>query len=252
MASDPDVDVDRLCLVIERDPALMAKIIGTANSAFYSPRQPVYTVKDAIVRVLGLRMVSSLAFGLALSGGLSVVGCERFDVTRYWIIALGTAEMASGLARASSLPERPDPDAAYLAGLLHNLGELVLVHLRPREMNDVLAKSAEQPEIDTVELERSALGIDRWTAGAMLARHWQLPPVIGTCIEGFAKTSGQGVADSMVPLVRAARRWIEGALVGRFDPLQVVGVDEAYCEYRTSAFLEGYDALKSLAGTLHA
>lgn len=252
MASDPDVDIDRLCMVIERDPPLMAKIVGIANSAFYAPRQPVYTVKDAIVRVLGLRMVSNLAFGLAVGGGLSAVGCERFDVNRYWVTALGTADLASGLARASSIPGKPDPDATYLAGLLHNLGLLVLVHLRPREMNDVLAKSAEQPEIDAIDLERAVLGTDRWAAGAMLARHWQLPDVVATCIEGFAVTDGSGSPDPMVQLVRAARRWIEGALVGRSDSLQVIGVDDASCECRTAAFLDDYDALKSMADALHS
>lgn len=251
MASDPDVDIDRLCLVIERDPPLMAKVVGIANSAFYAPRQPVYTVKDAIIRVLGLRMVSNLAFGLAVSGGLSTVGCERFDVTRYWMIALGTADMASGLARASTLSDKPEPDVVYLAGLLHTLGQLALVHLRPREMMEVLRQSAEQPEIDVIELERAALGVDRWAVGAMLVRHWQLPPVIGDCIEAFAAGGGAD-ADTMVQLLRAARRWIEAALAGRSDPLRVTGVDEAYCEYRTSVFLDGYDALKSLAGSLHA
>lgn len=250
LATDPDVDIDDLAETIEQDPPLSAKLLGIANSAFYSPRIPVLSVKDAIVRVLGLRMVANLAFGLALSGGLDTSACPRFDLTRYWLVALGTADLASGLARAATLPGKPDDAAAYLVGLLHNIGELLLVYLRPQEMDRLLADAAAQPEADPVELERARFGTDRWTAGALLMRHWQLPDVVAESIEQFDVIGDAANTSPMVHLLRAARRWIDGAIQGRADVLHVGGVDDAYCEYRTSGFLENYAALKVLAGTL--
>ena len=61
MAADPDVEIEALALVIERDPPLNARLLGIANSAFYAPRQPVMTAKDDIIRVLGLNMVRTMA-----------------------------------------------------------------------------------------------------------------------------------------------------------------------------------------------
>ncbi len=254
MAIDPDVDVDHLSATIAQDPALTAKVLGIANSAYYASRQPVLTVKQAIVQVLGLRMVCNLAFGIALNGALDVSRCPAFDATRYWIVALGTAELAGGLARAATLPDKPDADAAYLAGLLHNIGELALVHARPRDMNAVLTQLAEHPGPgrNVADVERAALGTDRWAAGALLARHWELPAVVGDSIEQLGAADDVGSLSPMAHLLSAARRWIDNAADGRDDTLRVVGVDDAYCEYRSSALLANYDALQALAGTLHA
>lgn len=252
LAADPDVDIDRLAAAIEQDPPLTARVLGIANSAFYAPRQPVYAVKEAIVRVLGLNMVRNLAFGMAVSGGLSTRDCPHFDLTRYWVMALGTADLASGLARAATLPGVPGPDAAYLVGLLHNLGELALVHLRPQEMDEVYSDSARQPGADAIAMQRTSLGTDQWEVGAMLARHWQLPELVADSIEQLGIVTDPTTRQAMVHLLLAARRWIDGVVSGRSDLLHVVGVDEAYCEYRSSAFVERYDALHELAATLSA
>ena len=250
LATDPDVDIDRLVEVIEQDPPLVAKVLGIANSAFYSPRTPVLTVKEAIVRVLGLRMVANLSFGLAIGGGLDTSACPSFDLTRYWVLALGTADMAAGLARATTLTPKPDDAATYLVGLLHNVGELLLVHLRPGDMDRLLREDASQPGARVVELERQWFGTDHWAAGALLMRHWQLPAVVADTIEHFDNAADLADCSTMLHLVRAARAWIEGAVTGRSDDLHVSGVDDSYCEYRTTSFLENYVALKAPAASL--
>ena len=106
------------------------------------------------------------------------------------------------------------------------------------------------PPQDPVEIERAAFGIDRWGAGALLARHWELPAVVGDSIEQLATADASSDMSPMVYLVSAARRWIEGVAAGGSDPLTVVGVDEAYCEYRSASFVEGLDALKTVAAGL--
>ncbi|MCB1772254.1 MAG: HDOD domain-containing protein [Gammaproteobacteria bacterium] len=250
MATDPDVEIADIAQLIERDPPLSARLIGIANSAFYSPRQPVTTVKSAIVSVLGLNMVRNIAFGLALTGGLSTSACPRFDLTQYWIMALGTADLASGLARAATHGDGPDPDAVYLSGLLHNLGELLLVHLWPYEMNDVLARFENDPETALVEHEYRVIGVDHWAAGAFLARHWQLPAFVAQTIESLDDRRVDVPDDASIMLLRAARRWVAGVAVGRSESLRVDGVDETYCEYRSTSFLDRFDGLAAIARTM--
>ena len=250
MIADPDVEIEALALVIERDPPLSARLLGVANSAFYAPPQPVMTIKDAIVRVLGLHMVRNMALGMALAGGLSTAACPRFDLTGYRVMAQGTADLASGMARATTFPEPPDPDAAYMVGLLHNLGELLLVHLYPAEMDEALRRLGETPDSSLIAHERAVLGIDHWVAGAFLARHWQLPPIIAASIERFGDDATALGGRQMIHLVRAARSWLAGMLAGRIDPLMVDGVDVAYCERRSAAFPDQHDALRVLARSI--
>lgn len=250
MAADPDVDIEALALVIERDPPLSARLLGLANSAFYAPRQPVMTVKEAIVRVLGLNMVRNLAFGMALSGGFSTAACPRFDLTGYWLMALGTADIAQGMAKAAILPDAPDPDVAHLVGLLHNLGELLLVHLRPHEMDEALRRLEDSPDTRLVEHERTIIGMDHWAAGAFLARHWHLPPIVGASIERFDDVADPRGGRQIIHLVRAARQWLTGVVAGRPDTMRVAGVGEAYCDQHSAAFLDRYDALRVLARSM--
>ncbi len=250
MAADPDVEIEALALVIERDPPLSARLLGVANSAYYAPPQPVLTIRDAIIRVLGLNMVRNLALGMALAGGLSTAACPRFDLTNYWVMALGTADLASGMARAATGGNPPEPAGAYTVGLLHNLGELLLVHLYPAEMNEALRRLDEDPHSRLVQHERDLLGVDHWYAGAFLARHWQLPAVIADSIERFEDPVGASEGRQMLQLVRAARCWLEAVVVGDPDPLRVAGVDEAFCTHQSSEFPEQYDTLRSLARSL--
>ena len=250
MVGDPDVEIEALALVIERDPPLSARLLGIANSAFYAPPRPVMTIKDAIVRVLGLHMVRNIAFGMALAGGLSTAACPRFDLTAYWVMALGTADLASGMARAATLAEAPDPETTYMVGLLHNLGELLLVHLRPAEMDEALRRLGEDPAGSLVDHERAIIGMDHWAAGAFLARHWQLPPIIGASIERFDDDGEPGDGRQLIHLVRSARCWLSGVVAGQPGPLQVVGVDADYCEHRSTDFRDRYDALRVLARSM--
>lgn len=251
MASDPDVDIDDLAIVIERDPPLAARLIGIANSAFYSPRQPVASIKQAIIRVLGLNMVRNIAFSIALTGGFSAKRCTRFDLTGYWVTALGTADLASGLARAANIEGMPDPDTAYLVGLLHNIGELLLVHLYPVEMDEAFRRFHDQPESQLAVHEMSVLGIDHWGAGAVLMRHWELPAVVATTIEALEQPAAAPRNRPLVPLLDATRRWLQSMLAGRLDALRVNGVDDSYCEYRATTFSERFDDLRLLARSMH-
>ena len=249
MTADSDVEIDDLVAVIEPDPPLNARLIGIANSAFYGSRAPVMGLREAIIRVLGLNMVRNIALGMALTGGFSAAACPRFHVHGYWACALGTADLCSGLARAAALPGVPDPDTAYLVGLLHNLGELLLVHLRPGEMDEVYRRAAAEPEQPLEQIEMELIGLDHWAAGAFLARHWELPTIVGDTIAHLGDPD-PGNQPPLVGLVVAARHWLQAVMAGVFETLHVEGVDPTYCEYRSSAFLERLDELKGLARSI--
>ncbi|WJW75080.1 HDOD domain-containing protein [Thiohalobacter sp. IOR34] len=178
---EEEIDIDRLGRLIEQDPGLAARIIGIANSAYFARPHPVCSVTEAIVRVLGLNLVRALAIGIALSKPFDVGACPSFEFEGYWYRAFVTATLAGRLAPELALDE-VQRDCLFLAGLLHNLGQLVLVHAFPGRMADVFQRLHEHPEQDLLNLETELLAVDEAEAGAVIARSWHLPACVGDCI----------------------------------------------------------------------
>ncbi len=180
LLTNENVELDEVASTIEMDPGLSARIIGLAGSAYFGNPQPIYSVKEAIIKVLGLNMVKSLAISVAISGGFKVDQCREFDIQRYWGGAMLTADLAQRLAgavaaRAEGESEPPDLHIAYLSGLLHNLGLLVLTHLYPAEMAKAYAEADPEKPGSLLAAERELLGVDHHETGSWLAHRWHLP-----------------------------------------------------------------------------
>jgi HD-like signal output (HDOD) protein len=169
-----EIDINRLCRAIEQDPGLTARLIGVANSAYFSQREPIYDLSTAIIRVLGLNLVKSLSLGIALSTPFDTRACPAFPLDRYWCMAMLTSTLASQLAPQARL-EPGAGDYLFLGGLLHNLGELVLAHCFPKQVCEVLQRSMIHPNQALDELQRNIIGINASEAGVLLGRKWHLP-----------------------------------------------------------------------------
>ncbi len=175
--SDENVSIDRLAGVIERDPGLMARIVGVANSAYFGSRESIYSVADAILRVLGLNLVKSLTLGIVLSGPLRPRDCAGFRLDHYWFTAVATAALARQLAPHVRGADSSLAEQAYLCGLLHNLGAMVLASTFPDQYS--AAASDPDSERDLAGRLRELLGIGPGEAGDVLARRWHLPESVG-------------------------------------------------------------------------
>jgi HD-like signal output (HDOD) protein len=209
MLSDDSFALHDLAVVISRDPGLSARILGLANSAYFGQKTPILTVEDAIIRVLGLKMVKSLAFSIAVSGAFDSDGCRSFDLQAYWIQSLSIAMLSRQICLAINSEIQPDADGIYLAGLLYELGVLALVHEFPQAYDRVLLMSKQQPDKDRLQLEAEIIGIDHRQAGIWLGRRWHLPDIV---IEAMAQESGRG-GDSAdrceIRLVSNVAEWIK-------------------------------------------
>ncbi len=178
MLSDPDLDMLRLAGIVEQTPALAARILGVANSAFFAHAKAVRDVPDAIIRVLGLHLVRDLSISFVLSQPFDLSECPRFKPLRYWTAAMESAVLAQLIATRLPVADSPTPPEAYLGGLLHNLGLLALVHVAPDAMDAVFASLESEPVEDLSVREQQILGLDHAVAGAELAMVWRLPPLL--------------------------------------------------------------------------
>lgn len=217
--SDDDIDLKELAGIIDQDPGLAARIIGLANSAYFSQPTPVYSVEEAIIRVLGLNMVKSLALGITVAGAFEVDRCPRFDLAGYWFEALASAQLARALVVSMPADARPDMNALYLGGLFHNLGVLLLVHVVGEAYSAVL-EDMKKPEAELLTVERERLGIDHRTACRWLAEKWHLPPVIITMMSELGNSEFEGDSEAEMMLLNAAVNWIKDVRNGQVTPLQ--------------------------------
>lgn len=195
-----DCDISALSALIEQDPGLAARIVGIANSAYFARRTPICSVSEAIVRVLGLNLVRGIAIGIALSKPFDASVCPAFQLDRYWYHAIQTADLASYLAPLARLGDS-ERDCLFLCGLLHNLGQMVLVHAFPYRMNRVFQLWAEQPALGLLSLQTQHIAMTEIEAGTVIARHWQLPANVADVIEFRRDPSRAGAATPLVQLI---------------------------------------------------
>lgn len=173
---DPACGAADVARVIEADQSVAAKLLSVANSALYGAPGQIATIDEAVVR-LGFAAVRTLVLSVTVFECFPPApGGDRrraFDRAEFWKHALACACLARSLAqeqRALAL----EPDEAFVAGLLHDLGKVALDAVFPKSYERVAAL-AEQTRADISECERQMLRIDHTVAGRRIAERWGLP-----------------------------------------------------------------------------
>ena len=165
--------------LIDKDPSLSYKVLQLVNSAYFGLKTTYSGVDQAVV-YLGVNSVKNMAVTAAVH---QVFNSERFNNLKYfnihtfWHHSLKCACLSRRLAELSG---QANPDDAYLGGLLHDLGKLVLVSAYPEQYESVLAESPRQDEI--LEAEQSKIGAHHADIGAWLVADWNLNSLIGDAI----------------------------------------------------------------------
>lgn len=218
-ATDDEVDIGAFAKLIEQDPAVTARVMGIANSAYFAQRVPVRSVADAIIRVLGLPLVKSLVVSIAVSGAFDPDRCPLFDAEKYWLKALLTAGLARTLARVLEIEERPMPDTAYLCGLLHEIGLLVLTHIDPQAMGEVFKTVRACPEKPLVQVEVDIIGLNHCDAGALMASRWHLPAEVSVTLEHQFHPEYSGPHWSQSALVGVCTHWADQQICQAETPM---------------------------------
>ena len=161
-----DVDISVLAKKVSHDQALMAKTLRLANSPVYGLQVKVTTLNQAIT-FLGFQATRNLIIAAAVTGCFAEGKCVGFDYKAFWRHSIATAACARVLARRMKFNQ----DYAFTAGLLHDIGRLVLVTSFPEQYAKVIGVRKER-DLELLEAERQVLGVDHVAAGIALAGHW--------------------------------------------------------------------------------
>jgi HD-like signal output (HDOD) protein len=204
-----DFDVRKLQGMIEEDPALSAKVLRVANSAAFAGVQPVASIRDAAVR-LGARVVSDVAASIAAMAFFKDLdGSGR--VVRDHTVATAMLVRVLGGRKESSCP------AAYLTGLLHDMGKLLLMQTEDAAYRKLIAGVTTPDECHLRERER--LGFDHAVLAGHALKTWGLPEPIPRIVAWHhqpTRAYDEGgevgltvallrIADQIEPLIRAQK-----------------------------------------------
>lgn len=166
--------------VIEKDPAIGAKVLRLVNSSIYAPKSPVSSITLAC-SILGLRMIKNVVVQATVMQQFKTVdGLEGFDPLELWDHSFKTAVAARMIAaRARSVGL--DKEDAYTCGLIHDVGKMVLLDSRPDQFAQALA-FAKKNDLPLAKAEAQMFGFSHAHVGGLLASRWKLSPDVQAAI----------------------------------------------------------------------
>jgi len=176
VTSDRDSSASDLAEVILKDQALTGRILKVVNSPFYSRYDSqVTTVTEAIV-VMGFENVRNISFAASAKAALAVALPTEI-MTDFWSHALATGVCAQMLAREANLAVTEE---AFVGGLLHDVGKLILARYYPAEYEKVF--ESVQAGKSFIKAEHRHIGVDHVEVGLELAKRWRFAPALSTLI----------------------------------------------------------------------
>jgi len=175
LSADPNASIAALVKVVELDPSLAMQIMRYASSPFFGYQGKIDSVNTAIARVLGFSMVVNLALGVTAAKPFKIPRNVPLGLENFWRHAVFSAALVQALSGALNDELRPPAGLAYLSGLLHNFGHLLLGHLFKREFLILNKFVINEPGTPIVEIEKKIIGTDHGQIGAWLMQAWKLP-----------------------------------------------------------------------------
>ncbi len=248
-----------LAAVIEQDPSLSAQLLRYATSPLHGYQGKLESVEQAIVRVLGMDFVQDIALGLALGKAFNNPKEGPLGLKAFWQHAVYCAALTQALCSHIEFSRRPPAGLGYMAGLLHDIGFLLLGHLFPVPF-DRLNQALKQPSCRHLrDLEHDTIGVSHTELGRWLIDAWELPQEVAEAVSEHHNPDYSGDYAVYANLVYIANALLlrhgigdGGSEVIPAEMLQRYGLDEAQLEEALSAVLNDQEGLELMAGKMAA
>jgi HD-like signal output (HDOD) protein len=168
LIDDDTTSMDDIAEVINYDPAIMSQVLKISNSALYKFPKTVTTVTKSI-QVIGTRSIYDLVLAYGVANAFKDIDPDIVDLEKFWEQAVSCALLCKYLAEELNIKE---PEKLFVCGLLHNLGELVLVQLNP----DLAKKCASiSSESTPLTLQKKNVGFSYADISSELLKIWGIP-----------------------------------------------------------------------------
>ena len=191
---DNAASIDDIAEVIAFDPGLTSQMLKVSNSSLYRFPNKIETISKAL-QVIGTRSAYDLALAYGITHAFSGVESKIIDLDKFWEQSVSCALLAKYFAESRRLRE---PERLFVCGLLHSVGELVVVSLLPQEAKRCLAFNA---RVSPAELQQAILGFTYAELSAALVKKWNIPDAIARPVSLIHDTES-GVEDEDVRILQ--------------------------------------------------
>jgi HD-like signal output (HDOD) protein/prolyl-tRNA editing enzyme YbaK/EbsC (Cys-tRNA(Pro) deacylase) len=226
LVTNPASQVGDLVKVIEQDPSLAAQIMRYARSALFNFPGKIETIKDAVNIVLGFERVANIAMGLAAKRAFKLPADGPIGLDNFWRHSLYSAFLCQQISLQMPDNLGIQPGTAYLCGLLHNFGILLMGQLFIPEYKMLSNLMIAHPETPVSVLERQVFGmgwaedvisLGHGTIGGVLLKLWDLPDPVVKCAAMHQVPGYSGEQKAYVNLVQLSNLLLHNLGVGEMD-----------------------------------
>lgn len=194
--NNESVSIDEIAKKLIADQVLSAKLLRLANSSYYHASRSVGTIDDAVL-MLGFMTVRTLVISTGLTGSFKTM--PGVDLKQFWRHSLHTAVIAKWLSKQL----HGNSDFAFIVGLMHAIGQLVM-HAAMPEKTLQIDKIAGPLDARRVDVEQTSFGYNYADVGAELARRWRFPDNFATVIKACTDPLEQEPFEPMAAIVHLA------------------------------------------------
>ena len=198
LLSDYKTTANKLAEVLETDPSLSVQILRLSNSAMCGCTREVQSIRHAVV-VLGMGKIKNLVLAASLTSSLSGSIPDK-QLSRFWQHSFGCAFLCQTMSR---LLLRRGQDLAYLAGLLHDIGRL-LIHSRCLEKYPRVMSVAVEKKMPLRKVEEMAFGESHEVIGAMAMEKWKLSSELADIVRDHHRSIDDPEIHYLAPVVNLA------------------------------------------------
>ncbi len=198
VVNDENTSAFDVAAILAEDLAMSAKVLKLSNSAFYGFANPVPSVRQAIV-MLGMNEVKNIVLSASALGAFAGKGVGAEYQEQFWRHSLAAAVAGRMMIRVHDVSDHARAETAFSAGLLHDIGRMVLACYAPEKLRQILAVQAER-QLDSLRAEEEVLGFNHTHVGSFLARCWNLPGELIEAIE-YHHTPFEAESQSIYPIV---------------------------------------------------
>lgn len=203
MLGDINVSMAHISRLMTNDPAITAKVLKIANSAYYSLRKQVDTLRMALV-VLGVNEITNIIVGLSLVKLFSDDKSEVFNRSDFWKHNVYTAHFSKAISKAFALPYHGEE---FTAGLMHDIGKIIQDQYFHDDFIDAIVTFKQTHGLNILELEKSTIGATHQELGLWLAEAWKIPGNIQQVIHYHHLPQLANAEKPLVCVVDIANLW---------------------------------------------
>ena len=170
VANNADSSAQDLTEVIQLDPVLTARVVKMVNSAYFGLPQQVKSLKQTVV-LLGINTVKNVALSSSFAGKVKIKDKTTLSTDDFWQHSLAVATASKMIARTMGV-EPEYIEEYFIAGLIHDIGKVLINNFFAEEMNRIIEVSA-QKKISMIEAEKSILGLSHEEVGIAIGKKWK-------------------------------------------------------------------------------